>query len=203
MSDVNKINSIKDIDFNTLKNTYNVFLENELSQIEDNGIYTNKHYFQNVYHKAIRVFDEIFDSKDQMKLIHSISTNNIFPRKSRFSEKFLTKQIASSYKYEQIIKTDDVFKISNVFTYQCKKKDIKYGELIKAICNQDFPKLTPNINQQETFSSIYFINIDKGILFHLYDDRGFIIVFSDVKDFETFKQRHEELEIEKYTEYEI
>ncbi|MGR6109197.1 hypothetical protein ACU4EV_14595, partial [Staphylococcus aureus] len=71
MSDVNKINSIKDIDFNTLKNTYNVFLENELSQIEDNGIYTNKHYFQNVYHKAIGVFDEIFDSKDQMKLIYS------------------------------------------------------------------------------------------------------------------------------------
>lgn len=203
MSDVNKINSIKDIDFNTLKNTYNVFLENELSQIEDNGIYTNKHYFQNVYHKAIGVFDEIFDSKDQMKLIHSISTNNIFPRKSRFSEKFLTKQIASSYKYEQIIKTDDVFKISNVFTYQCKTKDIKYGKLIKAICNQDFPKLIPNINQQETFSSIYFINIDKGILFHLYDDRGFIIAFSDVNDFETFKQRHEELEIEKYTEYEI
>ncbi|MDT3995822.1 hypothetical protein RPO40_12280, partial [Mammaliicoccus fleurettii] len=126
-----------------------------------------------------------------------------FPRKSRFSEKFLTKQIASSYKYEQIIKTDDVFKISNVFTYQCKKKDIKYGKLIKAICNQDFPKLIPNINQQETFSSIYFINIDKGILFHLYDDRGFIIAFSDVNDFETFKQRHEELEIEKYTEYEI
>ncbi|WP_301420960.1 DUF3885 domain-containing protein [Mammaliicoccus lentus] len=203
MSEVNKINSIKDIDFNTLKNTYNVYLENELSQIEGNGIETNNSYFQNVYNKAIRVFDEIFDLKDQIKLIHSISTNNVTPRNSRFSKRFLSKQIASSYKYEQIIKTDDIFKISNVFTYQCKKKDIKYEKLIKAICNQDFPNLTPNINQQETFSSIYFINIDKEILFHLYDDRGFVIVFSDEKDFETFKQSHEELEIEKYTEYEI
>ncbi|MFG0935137.1 hypothetical protein ACF91D_31250, partial [Staphylococcus sp. 231237_7MaSpsaltlick] len=105
-------------------------------------------------------------------------------------------------KYEQVIEDDDLFEVSNVFTYRCQKSEIKYRKLIKAICNQDFPNLTPNINQRETFSSIYFINLDKGILFYLYDDRGFIIVFNHEEDFEIFKHNHEELEIEKYTQYE-
>lgn len=87
--------------------------------------------------------------------------------------------------------------------FQCKKGDIKYQKLIKAICNQDFPSLIPNMNQGETYSSIYFINVDKGILFHLYDDRGFIVVFSHTDDFEAFKQNHDELEFQVYTEDEI
>lgn len=203
MNKVAHINSIKDINFNNLKNTYNVYLENELSQIEEDGTNTNNVYFENVYRKAIGIFDEIFDSKDHIKLIHSISTNYLTPRKSRFSEKFLSKQIASSYKYDQIIRDDDIFKIVNVFEYQCTKNDIKYRKLIKAICNQDFPNLAPNINQKETFSSIYFINVDKGILFYLYDDRGFIITFNSAEDFGIFKKKHINFEIEKYTEYEV
>lgn len=103
------------------------------------------------------MFDQIFDSEDRIKLFHVISTNSPVLRNSRFSEKFLSKQAASTCKYEQSIKCDDFFKKSNVFIYHCKKNDVRYQKLIKALCNQDFPNLTPNINQNETFSSIYFI----------------------------------------------
>ncbi len=203
MLEVNQITSIKDIDFNTLKHSYHAYLENELYQVDSNGVDMNTAYFQSVYNKAIAIFDEIFDLKDHIKMIHSISTNLVMPRRTRFSKKFLSKKVVSSYKYEQIIGYNDIFEIANVFTYQCKKGDIKYQKLIKAICNQDFPSLIPNMNQGETYSSIYFINVDKGILFHLYDDRGFIVAFSHTDDFEAFKQNHDELEFQVYTEDEI
>ncbi|WP_206749082.1 DUF3885 domain-containing protein [Staphylococcus auricularis] len=50
---------------------------------------------------------------------------------------------------------------------------------------------------------MYFINVDKGILFYLYDDRGFIITFNSAEDFGIFKKKHINFEIEKYTEYEV
>uniref|UniRef100_UPI000D1398D6 DUF3885 domain-containing protein n=1 Tax=Staphylococcus muscae TaxID=1294 RepID=UPI000D1398D6 len=41
------------------------------------------------------------------------------------------------------------------------------------------------------------------ILFHLYDDRGFTITFSNEQDFQKFKEKYKGLEFEKYTEQEI
>ncbi|UXR77804.1 MULTISPECIES: hypothetical protein [unclassified Staphylococcus] len=76
MPDINNIDSIKDINFNSLENTYNVYLENELSPIEDNGIDTNNAYFQNVYDKVIEVFDHIFGPEDRIKLFHVIATHD-------------------------------------------------------------------------------------------------------------------------------
>lgn len=203
MSKVDNVKSIKDINFNTLNNTYNVYLESDLYQIEDNGKDLNLPYFLRVYKKAIEVFDDIFKPKEQIKLLHSISNNNKSYRRTRFSKKYLSKQVSLGFQYEQINTSSDLIEVNNVYTYICQKRDIRYKKLIKSICNQDFPSLTPNINQGATFSSIYFINISKGILFYLYDDRGFVIAFDNIEDFEKFKKKHKELEIEKYNETEI
>lgn len=92
MSRVKNINSLIDIDFNTLSNAYNVYLENELFPLNNEGTSINDLYFQSVYHNATMIFDEIFDTNDKFKLIHSISTNYITHRKSRFPERFLFKQ---------------------------------------------------------------------------------------------------------------
>ncbi|UBH12801.1 DUF3885 domain-containing protein [Macrococcus armenti] len=201
MSRVKNINSLIDIDFNTLSNAYNVYLENELFPLNNEGTSINDLYFQSVYHNATMIFDEIFDTNDKFKLIHSISTNYITHRKSRFPERFLFKQMI--YEYEQFIKKEDVLDIKNVFTYYCNKKDIKYKKLIKAICNQDFPGLHPNINQRDIYSSVFFININKDVLLHIYDDRGLIIAFDDEKRFEKFIEKYRHLKIERYTEDEI
>ncbi|UOB20178.1 DUF3885 domain-containing protein [Macrococcus armenti] len=109
MSRVKNINSLIDIDFNTLSNAYNVYLENELFPLNNEDTSINDLYFQSVYHNATMIFDEIFDTNDQIKLIHSISTNYITHRKSRFPERFLFKQMI--YEYEQFIKKEDVLDI--------------------------------------------------------------------------------------------
>ena len=52
------------------------------------------------------------------------------------------------------------------FTLSCKTSDFKYILLLKAICNQDMG-LKPSINHR-----VYFININRKTIFHVYDDRG-------------------------------
>ncbi|PLS01807.1 DUF3885 domain-containing protein [Neobacillus cucumis] len=52
------------------------------------------------------------------------------------------------------------------FSLNCKTSDFKYIPLLKAICNQDLG-LKPSF-----FHRVYFININKKTIFHVYDDRG-------------------------------
>jgi Domain of unknown function (DUF3885) len=52
------------------------------------------------------------------------------------------------------------------FTLKCETSDFKYIPLLKAICNQDLG-IKPSI-----FHRVYFININKNTIFHVYDDRG-------------------------------
>lgn len=52
------------------------------------------------------------------------------------------------------------------FFLRCKAGDVRYISMLRAICNQDMG-IKPSISQD-----IYFINIKKRTIFHLYDDRG-------------------------------
>ena len=56
-------------------------------------------------------------------------------------------------------KDDKIF--CEEFSYKCSIKDIKYKKLLKAISNQDFKGLVPNINQNDNYSEIYIINNTK------------------------------------------
>lgn len=52
------------------------------------------------------------------------------------------------------------------FILKCKTSEIKYIPLLKAICNQDMG-IKPKI-----YHDVFFINIKKETIFHVYDDRG-------------------------------
>ena len=60
---------------------------------------------------------------------------------------------------------DGKYKIHR-FTLKCKTSDIKYTSLLKAVCNQDLG-FQPSI-----YHRIYFLNIKRETIFHVYDDRG-------------------------------
>lgn len=57
---------------------------------------------------------------------------------------------------------------NNMYKYwtKCRIEDLKYRQLIKAICNHDVG-IKPTI-----YHRVYFINISKKTIFHIYDDRG-------------------------------
>lgn len=52
------------------------------------------------------------------------------------------------------------------FTLLCKPKELKYKPLLKAICNQDLG-IRPSLCHR-----VYFIDLNKNTIFHVYDDRG-------------------------------
>ena len=59
------------------------------------------------------------------------------------------------------------------YILKCNVSDVKYIQLIKAICNHDMD-IKPKIHHD-----VFFINIPKGTIFHVYDDRGCDVIASN------------------------
>jgi hypothetical protein len=75
---------------------------------------------------------------------------------------------------------DEEDDITHQFVLQCKNNDIKYAQLLKAICYEDFPHPSTILkNNQQSGYNIYFVNMTRKIIFHLYDDRGCDVLAAD------------------------
>jgi len=63
-----------------------------------------------------------------------------------------------------------------------------------AIANQDFPSRFPRIENNHIISNkeIYFININKKLIFNMYDDRGLDIVASDIETLRPIYENHKD-----------
>jgi Domain of unknown function (DUF3885) len=59
------------------------------------------------------------------------------------------------------------------YCLRCKTSDIKVHDLLDAIANLDMG-IEPQVEDE-----CYFVNIERGTIFHLYDDRGLDIVASE------------------------
>ncbi|XKE94611.1 DUF3885 domain-containing protein [Metaplanococcus flavidus] len=68
------------------------------------------------------------------------------------------------------------------FSYACRKKDIRYTQLLKAICYQDLDHPSRITNYQGSDAQIYMINITQQLIYHLYDDQGCDIIAADKED---------------------
>src|SRR5690606_31988449 len=69
------------------------------------------------------------------------------------------------------------------FQYACRKGDIRYPQLLQAICYEDFRHPSRILkNNQQSGCQIYFINLSQKLIYHLYDDRGCDIIAADKED---------------------
>ncbi|MEO2224471.1 hypothetical protein BTA37_10075 [Priestia megaterium] len=68
---------------------------------------------------------------------------------------------------------DDDQSLTHRFVLSCKKTELRYAQLLKAINYEDFahPSTILKSNPQSGYD-IYFINLSKKMILHLYDDRG-------------------------------
>nr|WP_225229588.1 DUF3885 domain-containing protein [Sporosarcina quadrami] len=66
------------------------------------------------------------------------------------------------------------------FSLRCQKRDIRYQALLRAICHEDYIHPSRILkNDQQSGYEIYFLNLTKGLIYHLYDDCGCDILASD------------------------
>ncbi len=109
---------------------------------------------------------------------------------------FLDDSITLNKAYFSTVHENAINIFEDLFSHTDSIKDIKYRKLLKAIANQDFKGLVPNINQDYNFSEIYILNRTKNLLYHLYDDRGLWVAFNNNEDFVRFSKKYNHLILE-------
>lgn len=136
--------------------------------------YPNNPYILGCYKRAITLFEALHSPTDDIFVVMDVNDfdkgKNIKHKLKNFSP-YVEKSLLYRLKHQimpYIFPEDDeegTYK-THRFTLKCKTSDFKYIPLLKAICNQDLG-LKPSI-----FHRVYFINIKKETIFHVYDDRG-------------------------------
>ncbi|AZB44851.1 DUF3885 domain-containing protein [Bacillus sp. FJAT-42376] len=156
--------------------SWDIGIRFELGVNDDpDDIYENGSYVKGVYNRAITLFRTLHLPEDDIYLVaqaDDFADGKTFKRKLNIYSKYV-KEKSLLLKVHQhtipyLFPEDDeegTYK-THRFTLKCKPSDIKYVPLLKAICHQDLG-LKPSL-----FHRVYFININRKTIFHVYDDRG-------------------------------
>ncbi len=140
-----------------------------------NNIYENCPYVEGVYNRAITLFQSLHSKTDDIYIVvdvNDFADGETFKHKLNIFSKYV-KEKSDLFKLQKntipyVFPEDDedgLYK-THRFTLKCKVSDLKYIPMLKAICNQDMG-IKPSI-----FHRVYFINVNKNTIFHIYDDRG-------------------------------
>lgn len=154
--------------------------------------YDSPIFIEKAHRRALALFNEIIAPEDAILVVTKVLTqkNNPFLQKKPLNlyRKYI-KHKPDLYKLrlEKLTDTEKGFgeddSLVYRFVYAGKKGDIRYPELLKALCYQDFKHPSTILkNQQESGYDVYFINLTKKIIYHLYDDRGCDILAKDKED---------------------
>ncbi|MDA1590757.1 DUF3885 domain-containing protein [Bacillus cereus group sp. TH225LC] len=139
------------------------------------NIYENCPYLEGVYNRAITLFQSLHSKTDDIYIVvdvNDFADGETFKHKLNIFSKYV-KEKSDLFKLQKntipyVFPEDDedgLYK-THRFTSKCKVSDLKYISMLKAICNQDMG-IKPRI-----FHMVYFINVNKNTIFHIYDDRG-------------------------------
>lgn len=153
-------------------------------------------YFQEVTRRASTIFQSAFENSDQIFLV--FMDYKYKRRKIRFSN-FTFKQINNLLKTEvsyskekRLYEPDDKFDIRNIAIVKTTTNKINYKNILTAIGHSDFPLRQPRLDENGPFMAkeVYFINIDKELIFYMYDDRGLDIISTDIEAIRPIYKKH-------------
>ncbi|MGX0848149.1 DUF3885 domain-containing protein [Staphylococcus auricularis] len=190
--DINDLN-IKKLNFRVVKNAIHLNLNEGKYQFLEDGKTINNDYFLTVYKNAINIFEDLFSPSDSINFVHVVYIYNNPYKKTNVIKKFTSLTIDKLSYFKEYTKANDDNILCEEFSYNCSIKDIKDKKLLKAISNQDFKGLIPNINQDYNYSEIYIISNNKNLIYHLYDDRGLWLAFNNTKDFVRYSKKYNDL----------
>ncbi|WP_082919449.1 DUF3885 domain-containing protein [Cytobacillus oceanisediminis] len=142
---------------------------------DSDEIYEDCPYLKGVYKRAITLFKSLHSSEDCIYIVANVNDfadGETFKRKLNIFSKYVKEKSVLSMLQQRTIPyifpeddEDGRYK-THRFILKCKTSDLHYAAILKAICNQDMG-LKPSI-----YHDIFFINIDRRTIFHVYDDRG-------------------------------
>lgn len=154
-------------------------------------------HLNRAFKRSTALFDAVFDEEDEILCVTEMITwrNNSFIRKKPLNvyRKYI-RQPQALYKLQleniQLSEFDEGNITTRRFSYACRKSDIRYPQLLQAICYQDFDHPSTITNYQGAYAQIYFINLSKKLIYHLYDDRGCDIIATDKEDIQFLYEQY-------------
>ena len=156
----------------------------------------SKSNLQQIEERITCLFNKAFNDGDKMLLITDIHCE----RKDSFLQKRPTKvyqkyikdkglrrklqhKVLPSVFLEDEDGEDYEEMVTHRFILPCKKTDIRYKPLLTAISYEDFPHPSQILKGfPRNGIDIYFINVTRKMIYHLYDDRGCDIIASNKED---------------------
>ena len=150
-------------------------------------------YFKEVSRRASTIFETAFAKLD--KVFFVFMDYKYKRRKIRLGN-FSFKQIDNlnsaeiSYTKEKgLYEPDGDFDVAII---KLTADRMNYKNILTAIGNSDFATRQPRLDQNGVFTAkeVYFINIDKKLIFHMYDDRGLDIIATDKETIRPIYKKH-------------
>jgi len=153
-------------------------------------------YFKEVQRRSIDLFHSVFYPNDNLFFI--LMDYKYGRRKIRFTN-FAFRQI-SNLQIDEVFYTvnkrlyepSDKFDIYNSAIIKLSANRLGINNILSAIGNADFPPRQPRLDGYgfSTNKQIYLINIDRRIIFNMYDDRGLDIISSDLETIQPIYQKY-------------
>lgn len=144
--------------------------------------------------RSTGIFNHVFQDTDELLLITDIhcEKNDTFLRKkpAKVYQKYVkNKELIKKLQHRLLPNVfsegDDDYEdmVTHRFVLSCKKSDIRYRQLLSAISYEDFPHPTRILKQNYSAGyDIYFVNVTRKMIYHLYDDRGCDVITSNKED---------------------
>ncbi|WP_182006833.1 DUF3885 domain-containing protein [Priestia aryabhattai] len=152
--------------------------------------YYEKDCLKQAFHRSITLFHKVFEEEDEILFVTDVHTMNkdLFLQKTPLN--VYLKYIKDKKRLYQLNhhrlpsvfqdEDEDDQSLTHRFVLSCKKTELRYVQLLQAINYEDFahPSTIMKSNPQSGYD-IYFINLSKKMIFHLYDDRECDILASN------------------------
>lgn len=171
---------------------WNIGLRFDLQKVFKNSINCDDNdYFENCLYRAIQIFETTFEPTDEIYLI--INSFKWKKRKIRRGN-FIFKQINNLdfenilyMRIHQLYQPGDKTDRWNQAIMLTETKLIDYKQILSGLINTDFGSRSPRISEE-----VFFVNINKRIIFNLYDDRGLDIIATNKETIRPIFEKHKE-----------
>ncbi|WP_033543870.1 DUF3885 domain-containing protein [Planococcus sp. CAU13] len=159
--------------------------------------YNEPGHLDRAFKRSTALFDAVFDEEDDILFVTDVNVprDNLFLHKKPLNvyRKYIKQSQALHnlhLKNMQLPEFDEGDITTYRFSYTCRKGDIRFPKLLQAICYEDFEHPSRILKNQQSGSDIYFINLSKKLIYHLYDDRGCDIIAADKEDIRFLYERY-------------
>lgn len=155
--------------------------------------YENSPYVQGVYKRAISLFHSLHSKNEEIIIVVDVDDfedGTAYKHRGRIISPYLyEKTVLYKLRHKELPyifpeDDEDGEYRTHRFTLRCKVSDLRYIPLLKAICNQDLG-IQPSVSHR-----IYFLNVQRKTIFHVYDDRGCDILAASPEAIKNIYQRY-------------